>query len=839
MLLMLVSSSQTQHFDTVTLMLEGQDLNEYNCTVNKMQIKKSPILTGMFTKLEDDSGKIVFNTSILIDGVSTCPLSCDGDFEFVKTGFNDMCDYFQNNNFSQDYNCDEYQLPIPLLLNNSNDFYHHVKELTYQEREFMKKIESFDDSNNNTNNPFNIDMTRMNNLFKIAEYLQMKRLLTIIAARHASLMKNMNKTQMIHWLDNIINNNNSHNACNNTNNTNDNNNQNHNEKIIPETPSSNSDSNNNYNEEYANDQSEFINSIWVPLTQMLPFFSCYDIHTFSSISKKFSDFVDEWLNLKLNIDPMVKILTNNNDSTCLSLTNQEIVFHKPFLTLPQHQWSENQNDMYNQLKTMTNNTIIQADWRKMYFFGASLLASCGNKYYLYRLHCTISSGDRSIVIRGQRDSMHFCTISFKFGEFAQQINMLAKLRNIEYIVLHWYHLSSFDDLIGVNTISNIKAINIEQYSFPFINFQEIYNINNQLEDLTIVSSNENRTKTRSVKHMEFLSKMKSLKQLDLYGNNLDSFDFDALKGLSNLQLIRINKNKFDYKLDTQCLDFAFLDNVPNLKELHLDHNQIECINNFMTIQKHSNLEKLDLGNNNISSLNLNAFKGTNLKHIYLYMNKLSNLGDDNTSQLQPCLDFNSLNDMPQLQILRLEFNQIRCIVHFELIQQHTQLKDLHLENNYFLSSIDFTKFDESKPKMNDIHQVNFNNMNMKYTMQNNNCLDLQFLKFMPNVERLYFAHNKIECVDNVSVLQREDVKLKELYLDHNNLLSFDFADLIGSNIELISLRHNNLSFASLKNFNDDTLSQINPSDMGMASISILQGNDDKLQRLYIPHVCVL
>ena len=43
-------------------------------------------------------------------------------------------------------------------------------------------------------------------------------------------------------------------------------------------------------------------------------------------------------------------------------------------------------------------------------------------------------------------------------------------------------------------------------------------------------------------------------------------------------------------------------------------------------------------------------------------------------------------------------------------------------------------------------------------MNNNNCVDLQFLNFTPNVECLDLPNNKIKCID-VSFLPRKDIKL--------------------------------------------------------------------------------
>ena len=744
--LTLINNGQQQHFDhdTITLTLEEQDLNEYSCIVSKLQIKKSLHLTEMFTDFDNDSGRIVFDSAMLIDGVPTCPLPYDTHKQFFKSGFNDMCNYFQNDYFNQDYS--EYKMTMPLLLNDANDFYTDEIQLTNQEIQFMKEIESFDDSipkNNYYDNLSNTNMTRMNNLFKIAEYLQIKRLLTIIGARHASLMTNMDKNKMIRWLlENnlaekqitIDNNGNDNNACN-----------------------SNKECANSENDDGIN-----VNKIntysWVLLGHIVPFFSCCDIRTFSSISSESYVFANEWGNMNVNIDPIIKVLTNNNASTCLLLTNQEVSFYKPFLTLPQHKWSNNQNDIYDQLKPLTNDMTSSEgfSFKTLVFFGDTCT------YNFHTLECKITTYQKSIDIRMHRGNrQYFSSISLKFGKFAEKVNFLARLRNIEHVIIDIAHIcysSSFNDLIGINDINNVKTIQIWAHSFRLIDFEEIYNINNEIEHIEIATkpnlcvSDDGTMEYRSVKNMQFLSKMTSLKQLLLVGNNLDdSFDFGALKTLTNLEVVRMEGNKFDYKLDTQCLDFAFLNDLPNLKRLYLGNNQIECI------------------------------------------------------------------------------------INFESIQQARQLEYLWLQKNSLLSSpVDFTKFDESKPLMNSLREISFAHMSLKYTRQDDNCFDLRFLKFMPNVERLYLTDNKIECIDNVAILQREDIKLQDLHLDKNNLLSFDFADLIGSNIQEICLQHNNLSFELLKNFDADTISKINPSTNIL--IAITQGNDDKLKQQVIPRV---
>ena len=165
---------------------EDIDLNKYRCKVLKTPIKHSQFVTNVIQE----------ETDVDQHGDIQVPLPCHKTFEFHKIGFNDMCNYFQNVMFYQDYD-EYYQLPMPLLLNDSYDFYNDLTDqLANQEIVFSH----FDDSNN-INHPFKMNISRIDNLFKIAEYLQMDRLFTIIAARQATLIMNMEKnTMVIDWL---------------------------------------------------------------------------------------------------------------------------------------------------------------------------------------------------------------------------------------------------------------------------------------------------------------------------------------------------------------------------------------------------------------------------------------------------------------------------------------------------------------------------------------------------------------------------------------------------------------------------------------------------------------
>ena len=400
------------------------------------------------------------------------------------------------------------------------------------------------------------------------------------------------------------------------------------------------------------------------------------------------------------------------------------------------------------------------------------LSSLRGDYRVQILQYSIANDNNSITIRTH--SNYLSSISFKFGNFAQKINLFAKSNNIEYIKITIHDsrfLSSFYDVIGINDINNIKSIEMVQHAFSIIYTAEMHILGKQLEFL----------------------------------------NFNAHYGTAT----------------APCVDFVFLNNVPRLKVLYLTYNTIQCVKNFMTIRNMSYLSILSLYQNNITSLNLNVFQGTNIQEIHLGFNQMSRFGDDDN---HTCLDMNSFNNMSQLKKLHLGGNKIECIVNFESIQQHPKLKEIYLSANHLLTStIDFTNFDESKPLMNSLELLYFREMNLKYTSNNNgdnNCFDVQFLKFMPNVKYLHLSHNKIQCIDNLSISKNIDIKLGYLYLQNNSLLSFDFGDLIGSGIKEIDLTINNLSLESLKNFDIDTISQIRPD--GDLRILIIQGNDRKV-----------
>ena len=99
-LMIVIGNKQSLHHDhsndIVVLTLETQDqeqdLGEYRCQVTQSQIKDSQFLNDLTAE--------EFDAKVHTDGAEhsnvQVRLPCDGDFQFVKFGFNDMCYYFHN-----------------------------------------------------------------------------------------------------------------------------------------------------------------------------------------------------------------------------------------------------------------------------------------------------------------------------------------------------------------------------------------------------------------------------------------------------------------------------------------------------------------------------------------------------------------------------------------------------------------------------------------------------------------------------------------------------------------------------------------------------------------------
>mmetsp|Transcript_23871 Transcript_23871/g.34175 ORF Transcript_23871/g.34175 Transcript_23871/m.34175 type:complete len:470 (-) Transcript_23871:75-1484(-) len=160
------------------------------------------------------------------------------------------------------------------------------------------------------------------------------------------------------------------------------------------------------------------------------------------------------------------------------------------------------------------------------------------------------------------------------------------------------------------------------------------------------------------------SQLVELKTFALDHNNLEG-NLNVLNNLSKLEYVYLEHNLFD-----QTLTEDFLAESPHLHQLDLSHNYLQCALFPHHLLQHSNLEVLDLHNNDLSgpipnvlednerlrylALNNNAFSGPLSDTLGTHLKALKHL-DVSGNQLMGALP-NSLSWPPQLKSLSVGNN---------------------------------------------------------------------------------------------------------------------------------------------------------------------------------------
>jgi len=148
---------------------------------------------------------------------------------------------------------------------------------------------------------------------------------------------------------------------------------------------------------------------------------------------------------------------------------------------------------------------------------------------------------------------------------------------------------------------------------------------------------------------------------------------DGVSSYTNLQLLSLEENQIS------SLDANAFQGLTNLQTLSLDYNQISSLD-ANAFQGLSNLQRVDLGHNQIASLEANQFQGlASLQSLSLEDNQISSL------------DANAFQGLSNLQSLELEGNRIPSL-EANQFQGLASLQSLELYDNQ-ISSLDLTGFE--------------------------------------------------------------------------------------------------------------------------------------------------
>lgn len=237
---------------------------------------------------------------------------------------------------------------------------------------------------------------------------------------------------------------------------------------------------------------------------------------------------------------------------------------------------------------------------------------------------------------------------------------------------------------------------------------------------------------------------KSLKELYLSFNQIDSINLNTFFYLNNLTILRMNNNNLSN------IDNLFI-NLSNLKTLSLQQNHLKSLNknSFIGLK---NLSELWLNDNDIETIELDIFKNLeNLEYLYLNTNKINLIYEKAFEKLvllkELNLSFNEINlindltfyGLNSLQILLLNNNNLIQLMNDLLFKNLEKLEALNLSSNKIEIIDKNSFFSLNNLKRLDIRLNPITNCNIEFLV-NESCKILQFknkvksIKFLTSVD---------------------------------------------------------------------------------------------------------
>lgn len=255
--------------------------------------------------------------------------------------------------------------------------------------------------------------------------------------------------------------------------------------------------------------------------------------------------------------------------------------------------------------------------------------------------------------------LSFCNLSKPLSEEA--FNEATKIRSLN---LSGNTLFASDLLVALSPLSMLEKLslsNCELSRLPdtFYNFKSLRELdisNNPLNDVFVKLISPLNTleylnmgySNLSYLAPESFSKMTSMKRLVLSGNDLNSLEAGLFANLTNLESLDLSFCGLRRPLNATVFftNFTYTD----LKELHLAGNPLRVTTTGVLLPKQlSRLEILDISNCNLTILPNEAFKWTpNIRQLFLRGNHFNTI-----PALQP------INVLSQLELLDLRQNQLR------------------------------------------------------------------------------------------------------------------------------------------------------------------------------------
>lgn len=341
--------------------------------------------------------------------------------------------------------------------------------------------------------------------------------------------------------------------------------------------------------------------------------------------------------------------------------------------------------------------------------------------------------------------------------------------------------TNYISILRKMNVTKISELTIDESTF---NSQNTLNFSKDaLQGMEYIES----LKIRSVKQLQIeddvLEAVPNLKEFTLHFSNISNrinINFSFVKNLTYLEMSAVELQEIPLKED---------DYLPRLKRIYLYNNNIKTLETN-AFRGAVNLELLELSKNQIQFIDGNIFQNMNNLYILsLFSNNLSEITEDTFKYTK------------HLSNLRLEYNPMLKL-HDYAFANMTNLTKIFL-NNCNLQELPPNLFDGST--------------NLEHVSLNDNQLSIipdNFFDELTKIKTLSLDHNKIKYLPEDMFNNLE--ALEELYLGHNSLTVIS-AKLFNKQSNLLKL---NLRFNQIEKIEGPLLTNTKLQDLDLSNNKI-------------------
>jgi insulin-like growth factor-binding protein complex acid labile subunit len=394
-------------------------------------------------------------------------------------------------------------------------------------------------------------------------------------------------------------------------------------------------------------------------------------------------------------------------------------------------------------------------------------------------------------------------LEIRFNKLDMIVNKsFQNLKNINQIDLSSNEKTSIANLF--NNLTNLTDLNIEYNRIENVNDEDLFGLTN--------------LQTLKVGKNKFLKNISQYSLQSLINVETINFGSDSIEYLDRNLFSKATKLKKLYIQDNLILsiDNGFLIPLKSLTNLYLQNNNIKSIGN-MSLNSLVMLIEVNFENNQIDSieensfLNLGSLTTLNLcqnnisylaKNTFIGLKKLTNLSLKRNKISLEKLENNIFDYLDKVVYLDLSYNLIHTILN-NVFSKLANLNILNLNNN-FISSID----EKMLSGLNNLLEisVNFNKIKfIKYDTLHTCCKQMKQMKLNSNlivsIEFLFSKPIRIEITSNLIKSIKKDF--------FKNLKSVQYLILNNNKIESIELK----SFENFSTLNILDLSQNKLTDL--------------------------